>query len=53
VNNNKDKNGVRVFDINKLINNVMTKSPESIILKPNNFKLKNTFVKGKNIGASV
>ena len=53
VNNNKDKNGVRVFDINKLINNVMTKSPQSIILEPNNFKLKNTFVKGKNTGASV
>ena len=31
----------------------MTKSPQSIILEPNNFKLKNTFVKGKNTGASV
>ena len=53
VNNNKDKNGVRVFDINLLIQNVMEKSPQSLILEPSEFKLKNTFVKGNNIGASI
>lgn len=53
VNNNKDKYGVRVFDINQLIQNVMEKSPKSLIIEPTPLRLKNTFVKGVNPGASI